>query len=84
MEHWQKAAEEAKKKKELLNNFPLLGKRVRRKGVKKWEYGTIILSKFDGETEEYEFIKYEDGTSEQLMCLPFQVWDESKKEWVNA
>lgn len=84
MEHWQQATEEAKKKKELLQKFPLLGKRVRRKGRSNWEYGTIILNKFDDETEECEFIKYEDGTSEQLMCLPFQVWDESKEQWIDG
>jgi hypothetical protein len=84
MEHWQQAAEEAKKRKELLQKFPLLGKKVRRKGRSKWEYGIIVLDKFDDENEEYEFIKYEDGTSEQLMCLPFQIWDESKEQWIDG
>ncbi len=84
MEHWQQAAEEAKKRKELLSKFPLLGKRVRRKGRKNWEYGEIVLDKFEDETEEYEFIKYDDGTSEQLMLLPFEVWDETKEMWIKG
>jgi len=85
MEHWELEAQRAKEKKELLSKFPHLGKKARRKGRgNKWEYGTIILDKFNDDTENYEFIKYDDGTSEQLMCLPYEIWDEQKETWVNG
>lgn len=81
MEHWQKAAEEAKKKKELQRKYPLLGRKVRRRGKGKQEEGIIILDNFKGQEEEM-FIEFRPGDREQLIGLPFQVWDEETESWV--
>jgi hypothetical protein len=76
MEYWQKAKLEAEEKRK----FPLIGKKVRRKAIKKWEYGVIELSSFDDSTEEY-FIRYNDNTLEQLNGLPYQTLNEKTGEY---
>lgn len=77
-QHWEKTAREAKERKELLKKYPLLGKKARRKGRgNKWEEGTIIL---DGEL----FIQFAENDCEQLIGLPFEIWDEAKNEWVDG
>lgn len=76
MEHWQIAAEEAKRKKEFAAKWPLLGKRVRRFG----EEGKIILDRFDDSEEEY-FIEFRPGDIEQLVGAPYKIWDDEKQEW---
>ncbi len=78
--HWKIAQKEAKEKKELLNKFPFLGKKVRRKGAKKWEEGIVVLSSFDGEEPE-QFIEYSPDDKEQLDGLPFQIWNLETNSW---
>jgi len=64
------------------NEFKLLGKRVRRKNRKNWEYGTLISDSFDGCESEY-FIDFdEDDTTEQLVGLPYEILNNDK--WVEG
>ena len=81
MEHWEIAKKEAEEQKELQKKFPFLNKRVRRMGVKKWEEGIVVLSKFDDEDEDEQFIKFGEDDLEQLYGLPFEVWNEEKEIW---
>ncbi len=82
MEHWEQQAKKAKEKKELQAKYPLLGKRVRRKGRgNKWEEGIVVLDTFDDGTEEELFIQFAENDLEQLDGLPFQIWNESSQTW---
>ena len=82
MENWweleAKKAEELRKRKE---EFPFEGKRVRRKGRNKWEEGIVVVDKFEEVDYEEEFIKFAEDDLEQLIGLPFQVWNEERKTW---
>jgi len=80
-QEWEKLAREAKEKKELEKKFPYLGKKVRRKGRNKWEYGTVVLDNFDGKQQE-EFVKYIRGDQEQLFGNSFQIFDEKSQTWI--
>jgi hypothetical protein len=80
-EQWQKDAREAKEKKELQKKFPFLGKKVRRKGRKKWEEGVVVIDKLDESNKDEQFIEYNSGDKEQLEGLPFQVWDDESSSW---
>jgi len=82
MEYWEKAAKEAKERKELQKKYPLLGKKVRRKGISKWEEGIVILHNPEWSDSEELSIKYSDNDLEGLYGLPFEVWDEKLKKWV--
>ncbi len=75
MEDWERLAKEAKAKKDFEKKWPLAGKRVKRKGRKKMEYGTIIVGRlFDNPNEDEEyFIEFDNGGSEQLFGLPFEI-----------
>ena len=83
MENWweieAKKSEEAKKRKE---EFPFEGKRVRRRGRGRWEEGIVVVDKFDDCDYEEEFIMFSEDDLEQLVGLPFQVWDEEKQNWI--
>lgn len=79
-QEWEKLTREAKEKKELEKKFPYLGKKARRKGYK-WEFGVIVLGSFDGKKQE-EFIKYNENDQEQLLGIPFQIFDEKSQTWV--
>ena len=83
MEHWELAAKEAKEKKELLTKFPYLGKKVRREGLTDWEEGIVVISRFDDSSDDEEFIQYAPDDLEQLIGLPFQVWDEKTNTWID-
>ena len=78
---WKEQERQGRLRKELKNKLALLGKRVRRKGRSSWEEGTIVIDSFDGEDLEY-FIKYKEDDREQLIGLPFEIWDESKNKFV--
>ena len=80
MEDWQEKAEAARKRKELQVKYPLLGKKVRRKNRNRWEEGFIVL---DDENDEL-YIEFSENDWEQLICLPFEVWDEGTKNWVKG
>jgi hypothetical protein len=80
MEDWQEKAEVARKRKELQTKYPLLGKKVRRKNRSKWEEGFVV---FDEEDDEL-YIEYSENDWEQLMGLPFEVWDEGEGKWVKG
>jgi hypothetical protein len=54
-----------------------IGKRVRRMG----EEGTIVIDSFDGEEPEY-FIMFKENDMEQLLGLPFEIWDDNKGKFV--
>ena len=68
-------------RKELKNKLTLLGMRVRRKGRSSWEEGTIVIDSFDDKELEY-FIKYKEDDMEQLIGLPFEIWDDKKNKFV--
>ena len=78
---WKEQERQGKLRKALKNKLGLLGMRVRRKGRSSWEEGTIVIDSFDGEDLEY-FIKYKEDDMEQLIGLPFEIWDESKNKFV--
>jgi len=80
MEDWQERAEVAKKRKELQAKYPLLGKKVRRKNRSKWEEGIVVLD----EEEDELYIEFSENDWEQLICLPFEVWDEGTKKWIKG
>lgn len=46
------------------------------------EEGIIILSSFKDEEPEY-FIMFKENDHEQLIGLPFQIWDEGKNKFVD-
>ena len=74
MEHWEILAKEAKNKKELQKKYPLLGKKVRRKGKTDWEEGVIVLSQINYKQGQEYCIKFnEDGYIEQLDGLPYEI-----------
>ena len=76
MEHWQVAAEEAKKKREFAAKWPLIGKRVRKKRAGRWDEGIVT---FEGEY----FIQFISGGSEELIgLLPYELWNEENKRWI--
>lgn len=77
-EYWEKKARESKEKKELQKKYPLLDKKVRRKGRSKWEEGVVVLE----ETELY--IKYSEDDFEQLFGLPFQIWNDVSETWIEG
>ena len=81
-EYWEKAAREAKEKKELQNKYSLLGKKVRRKGRKGWEEGIVVLDSDEWTDGEELFIKFSKNDLEGLDGLPFEIWDEKLKKWV--
>jgi len=64
----------------MAKNNPL-GRKVRREANDKWEEGIIVLDKFEDSEEEY-FIKFKEGDLEQLVCLPFEIWE--GKEWIDG
>ena len=78
---WKEQERQGRLRKQLKNKLNLLGKRVRRKGRSSWEEGTIVIDSFDGEDLEY-FIKYKEDDMEQLIGLPFEIWDEAKNKFV--
>ncbi len=92
MEYWEIAKKEAEEKKALQKKYPLLGKKVRRKG--KSGEGIVVLDKFkvtddmspslkkmfSNSTEEY-FIQYASDDLEQLLGMSFEVWNEEKQKW---
>lgn len=78
---WKEQERQGKLRKALKNKLALLGMRARRKGRSSWEEGTIVIDSFDGEDLEY-FIKYKEDDMEQLIGLPFEIWDESKNKFV--
>lgn len=75
-EDWKKYEIEGKMRKSLKSKLPLLGLKVRRKGRKKFEEGTIVIDSFDGKELEY-FIMFKEDDMEQLLGLPFQYWNET-------
>lgn len=79
--YWEIEAKLAKQNKELQKKWPLLNRKVRRRGRSKWEEGTIVLDKFDDSVEEY-FIEFEVDDKEQLIGLPFQIWE--TEQWVDG
>lgn len=79
-EDWKKYEIEGKMRKSLKSKLPLLGLKVRRKGRKKFEEGTIVIDSFDGKELEY-FIMFKEDDMEQLIGLPFQYWNESLNKW---
>jgi hypothetical protein len=64
------------------NKYPLLGKKVRRKGRKGWEEGIVVLDSADWTDGEELFIKFSENDLEGLDGLPFEIWDEKLKKWV--
>lgn len=70
-EQWKVDRDNALKKKALKDKYPHVGKKVRRKGKSKWEYGVIDIFNL-GRRDEY-CIHYDDNSKEQLVGLPFQV-----------
>jgi hypothetical protein len=83
MEQWEIDALEAQKRKEFKKRWPLAGLKVRRRGLSKWEYGIIVVDKmYDEPNQEEYFIKYEDGTREQLICLPYEIEQDGK--WIEG
>lgn len=89
-EYWKKAEREGKAKKalekELKEKYPYLGKKVRRRGISKWEEGIVVLaipSWDENATEQEEFIQYSENDLEGLWGLPFEVWDEEKQKWID-
>lgn len=78
---WKEQERQGKLRKILKNKLALLGMRARRKGRSSWEEGIIVIDSFDGEDLEY-FIKYKEDDMEQLIGLPFEIWDESKNKFV--
>ena len=83
-QHWEKEARESKERKELQEKYPLLGKKVRRKGIRKWEEGVIVLDKGDWSSIEELFIKFAEDDFEQLIGLPFEIYDEELKKWIKG
>jgi hypothetical protein len=77
-EDWKKYEREGKLRKSLRNKLSLLGKRVRRMG----EYGTIVIGSFDDEDPEYFIMFKENDDMEQLLGLPFEIWDDNKGKFV--
>jgi hypothetical protein len=80
MKDWKAFEKEAKMKKAIRAKLLLLGKKVRRKGRKSWEEGTIVIDTFDNEDLEY-FIMFKEDDMEQVIGLPFQVWNETENRW---
>jgi len=81
MEQWQIEMNKAKEKKELQKKYPLLGRKVRRKGRSKWEEGIIVLEKSFNSNDKELFIKFSNDELEQLNGLPFQIWNEKENSW---
>jgi hypothetical protein len=75
MENWKQQEIEGKIKKSIRSKLGLLGKRVRRMG----EEGIIVICAPDwnGKEPEY-FIEFKDNDCEQLLGLPFKIWDDNK------
>ena len=74
---WKKYEKEGKLRKSLRNKLSLLGKGVKRKD----EEGTIVIDSFDGEEPEY-FMMFKENDMEQLLGLPFEIWDDNKGKFV--
>lgn len=74
---WKKYEIEGKMRKTLKSKLSLLGKRVNRMG----EEGTIVISSFKGKEPEY-FIMFKENDMEQLLGLPFKIWDDNKEKFV--
>lgn len=75
---WKKIEKEARFRKSLRERFNLLGKRSRRYG----EEGVIVIStlKYRDKVKiepEY-FIMFGDGDCEQLIGLPFEIWEDGR------
>lgn len=79
--YWETEAREAKERKDLQNKWPLLNRKVRRRGRSKWEEGTIVIDKFDDSVDEY-FIEFAIDDREQLIGLPFEILE--KDEWIDG
>ena len=79
---WELEAKESKKKRDIKNKLSLLGKRVRRRGRGRWEEGVIVVDSFDGTDPEY-FIMFGEDDLEQLIGLPFQIWDDEQGRFVD-
>jgi hypothetical protein len=77
MTDWRILEKEGKIRKSLRNKLTLLGKRVRRMG----EEGAIVIDSFDDEEPEY-FIIFGENDMEQLLGLPFEIWDDSRGKFV--
>ena len=73
MEEWQRLEIEGKIRKALKGKLGLLGKPARRM----FEEGIIVIDSFPGEKPEY-FIMFAEDDLEQLLGLPFEIWDEEK------
>lgn len=75
MEYWQQQENLGRIRKSIRNKLKLLGKRVKRMG----EEGTIVICAPDwnGKEPEY-FIEFKENDREQLLGLPFQIWDDDK------
>ncbi len=80
MHDWKSFEREGKMRKAIRGKLSLLGKKVRRKGRSSWEEGTIVIDTFDNEDLEY-FIMFKEDDMEQLIGLPFQVWNETQNRW---
>ena len=80
MKDWKAFEKEGKMRKAIKAKLQLLGKKVRRKGRKSWEERTIVIDTFDNEDPEY-FIMFKEDDMEQLIGLPFQVWNETENRW---
>lgn len=80
MEYWKQQENLGKIRKSIRSKLSLLGKRVKRMG----EEGTIVVCapKWNGRTPEY-FIEFRENDCEQLIGLPFQVWDDDKGRFVD-
>lgn len=81
---WEKEAKASKERKELQKKYPLLGKKVRRKNRSKWEEGIIVLDTAEFSHGQELFIEYSGNDSEQLLGLPFQIWDDSSQQWIDG
>lgn len=77
MEYWKQKEIEGVLRKSIRAKLSLLGKRVRRMG----EEGTIVINSFDGKEPEY-FIMFKEDDMEQLLGLPFEIWDDNKGKFV--
>lgn len=80
MEYWQQQEILGRIRKSIRNKLSLLGKRVKRMG----EEGTIVVCspEWNGRNPEY-FIEFKENDCEQLLGLPFQIWDDDKGRFVD-
>ena len=75
---WKSSEIEGKVRKKLRSKLSILGKRVRRMG----EEGILVITSFDDGEPEY-FIEYKEDDREQLIGLPFEIWDDVKGTYVD-